>query len=85
MPLRALCEAVRSCIGELAVVVRQLIDGDLALSDLAVLVHAGDSVPEGHLAWHTDAPNSVLHLAVAIGQVERTLFSRRTLGPDPNL
>jgi len=36
------------------------------LADCSIQVHCGDAVPAEAVAWHTDAPNSCLHMAVSI-------------------
>lgn len=40
--------------------------------DIAVQSHHGEGVPEKHAVWHSDAPNSLLHMAVSL-RGKRTL------------
>jgi hypothetical protein len=99
LPLRALCEFMRRQItpalidnlktcsetNEMAVVIIKLLNDGCAFSDLAVQVHAGEEVNAEHVGWHTDAPNSVLHMALSLGRGCRALHSRRSLkgnGPE---
>jgi len=49
-------------------------------ADLAVQVHWGDEVPAEQAAWHIDAPNSFLHLALAL-QGRRALLAQRRKAP----
>jgi len=44
-------------------------------SDCAVQIHSGDVIKEPHIGWHSDAPNSTLHLALSI-RGNRSLHSR---------
>ena len=45
-------------------------------ADCAVQVHYGDAVePPGRLGWHSDAPNSLIHMAIAL-RGRRALHSR---------
>lgn len=88
--LRALVECVRR---ELAPALARALaaagDGELArdfgslvargrhLADLAVQIHAGAPVRAHDVGWHTDGPNSLLHLALSI-RGARALHARRT-------
>eukprot|EP00747_Dinoflagellata_sp_TGD_P164257 gnl/TRDRNA2_/TRDRNA2_183945_c0_seq1.p1 gnl/TRDRNA2_/TRDRNA2_183945_c0~~gnl/TRDRNA2_/TRDRNA2_183945_c0_seq1.p1 ORF type:complete len:328 (+),score=49.17 gnl/TRDRNA2_/TRDRNA2_183945_c0_seq1:18-1001(+) len=45
-------------------------------ADLSVQVHWGDAVPAEHAAWHYDAANSFLHLALSL-QGRRALHAHR--------
>mmetsp|Transcript_4345 Transcript_4345/g.7653 ORF Transcript_4345/g.7653 Transcript_4345/m.7653 type:complete len:296 (-) Transcript_4345:147-1034(-) len=90
-PLRAFCEVFRQknckawsalqhdleksfnarALG--AVLQRQAI-----FADLSVQMHWGDEIPQDHVAWHMDAPNSFLHLAIGL-QGQRALHTRRSV------
>jgi len=48
-------------------------------ADIAVQVHSGDPIDENHIGWHSDAPNSTLHLALSI-RGKRCLHSRLAKG-----
>jgi hypothetical protein len=61
--------------------VASLIEQGLCFSDLAVQVHAGDGVPASSVGWHTDAPNSVVHMALSLGPGSRALHSMRSSQP----
>jgi len=52
---------------------KRLLDQGEAFQDIAVQVKYGESVKGGHLAYHVDTFNSVLHMAVAINGT-RTLY-----------
>jgi len=54
------------------------IEKGYAFSDLAVQIHAGDSVQGHQIGWHTDAPNSLLHMAVGLGTGLRALHTKRS-------
>jgi len=49
-------------------------------ADLSVQVHWGDEVPAEQAAWHIDAPNSFLHLALGL-QGRRALLAQRRKVP----
>jgi len=49
-------------------------------ADLSVQVHWGDEVPAEQAAWHVDAPNSFLHLALGL-QGRRALLAQRRKVP----
>eukprot|EP00658_Telonema_sp_P-2_P030424 TRINITY_DN22976_c0_g1_i2.p1 TRINITY_DN22976_c0_g1~~TRINITY_DN22976_c0_g1_i2.p1 ORF type:complete len:230 (+),score=48.02 TRINITY_DN22976_c0_g1_i2:85-774(+) len=36
------------------------------LADCAIQVHWGDAVPAESVGWHTDAPNSAVHMAISV-------------------
>mmetsp|Transcript_3956 Transcript_3956/g.5221 ORF Transcript_3956/g.5221 Transcript_3956/m.5221 type:complete len:327 (+) Transcript_3956:48-1028(+) len=55
----------------------KLIQDGKAFSDLAIQIHAGDAITEKNIGWHTDAPNSILHMALTIGHGVRALHSKR--------
>ena len=78
--LRAFAEGVRRANAEFLEgmatdcqnsVLARLLQGR-AFADLAVQIHWGDAVGSQDVAWHIDAPNSALHMAVS-------LHGRRTL------
>jgi len=80
--LRAFSETLRKANKEVlahlahecpeASVLRRLLLSGKAFADLAIQMHWGDAVGSGDIAWHIDAPNSALHMAVSI-QGTRTL------------
>ena len=43
-----------------------------AFGDLAVQIHWGDAVEDHNVAWHVDANNSALHMAVPDGTEDGT-------------
>jgi hypothetical protein len=45
-------------------------------SSLAVQVHYGDAIKQGHVHWHADWANSLLHLGMAVGRGHRGLHRR---------
>jgi len=45
-------------------------------ADLSVQIHWGDEIPSDHVAWHVDASNSFLHMAIGL-QGQRALHVRR--------
>eukprot|EP00439_Symbiodinium_sp_Y106_P057779 s4539_g8.t1 len=47
-------------------VLRRLLEEGRAFADLAVQIHWGESVGQDDIAWHVDAPNSALHMAVSV-------------------
>ena len=49
-------------------------------ADLAVQVHFGDEVDAGHAAWHKDAINSSLHMALSLGG-NRALHTKHVTNP----
>eukprot|EP00419_Tripos_fusus_P010111 CAMPEP_0172662748 /NCGR_PEP_ID=MMETSP1074-20121228/5530_1 /TAXON_ID=2916 /ORGANISM="Ceratium fusus, Strain PA161109" /LENGTH=313 /DNA_ID=CAMNT_0013478681 /DNA_START=28 /DNA_END=969 /DNA_ORIENTATION=+ len=49
-------------------------------ADLSVQIHWGDEVPTQQAAWHVDAPNSFLHLALGL-QGRRALLAQRRKVP----
>jgi hypothetical protein len=91
LPLRALCECVRRKLNskiinalqnnnnQLSQYIKTYIEKGYAFSDLAIQIHSGDEVNEEHLGWHTDAPNSLLHMALTIGDGVRALHSKRCM------
>lgn len=58
-----------------------LLERGMAFADCAVQVHAGDAIAPSTAAWHFDAPNSALHLAVAI-RGRRSLLLRAAAAAD---
>jgi len=54
----------------------RLINADHLFGDLAIQFHYGTGVSDDHLGWHTDAINSLLHMATAI-KSRRGLHSHR--------
>ena len=46
-------------------------------ADFAIQVHSGDEISDSDLGWHSDAPNSLLHLAFAV-RGNRNLHSIQT-------
>jgi hypothetical protein len=88
-PLIAFCEAFRRANAELftslkndlaasrnAAGLANVLERQMHFADLSVQVHWGDEVPSDHVAWHIDAPNSFLHLAVSLSG-SRVLHARR--------
>ena len=70
--------------GKFAGLLRKLMGKGRAFADLAIQIHAGTAVPREHIGWHTDASNSILHLALAI-QGSRALHSMRAKTPEAEL
>eukprot|EP00051_Salpingoeca_urceolata_P028255 m.485875 g.485875 ORF g.485875 m.485875 type:complete len:311 (-) comp24052_c0_seq1:88-1020(-) len=59
--------------------VRRLIKEGKVFGDVAIQMHAGDPVRPGDLAWHMDAANSILHLALSL-RGSRTLHAKPGMG-----
>lgn len=89
--LAAFCEAMRRCSATWLEALRQdwarseetqhfaeLLKRGAHFADLSVQVHWGDCIPQQAIAWHIDAPNSLLHLAVSL-QGRRSLHARRAI------
>jgi len=90
LKLRAFLEALRLCNKEWlqrmaeslprdnssSDAIRAMLAAGKAFSDCAVQVHCGAEVSGGSLGWHYDAPNSFLHMALAI-RGRRALHSQR--------
>ena len=55
--------------------VLQLIEKGRVFADLAVQIHAGQTVERKDVGWHTDGSNSILHAALSIAG-SRSLHSR---------
>ncbi|CAE7042276.1 DDX47 [Symbiodinium sp. CCMP2456] len=74
--LRAFAEGVRRANSEFLArmaadcpedsVLRRLLEQGRAFADLAVQIHWGEPVGQDDIAWHVDAPNSALHMAVSV-------------------
>ena len=74
--LRAFAEGVRRANAEFLArmaagfpensVLRRLLETGRAFADLAVQIHWGQAVSSNDVAWHVDAPNSALHMAVSV-------------------
>lgn len=54
---------------------RAVLGSDRVFGDLAVQIHWGDAVEDQDVAWHVDANNSALHMAVSL-RGRRTLQMR---------
>jgi hypothetical protein len=93
-PLFAFCEAFRRANAPLFETLRKelaafpnaqgladVIERQLHFADLSVQVHWGDQVAPEDVAWHVDAPNSFLHLAVGLSG-SRALHARRRIAND---
>jgi len=89
LPLAAFCEAFRRVNAPLFAALEQELAGSTTaaplaailrrqvhFADLSVQIHWGDEVPAEHVAWHIDAPNSFLHMAIGL-QGQRALHARR--------
>jgi len=89
LPLSAFCEAFRRVNAPLFAALEQELAGSTTaaplaavlrrrahFADLSVQIHWGDEVPPQHVAWHIDAPNSFLHMAIGL-QGSRALHARR--------
>jgi len=87
--LRAFCECIRRknskawCTLEAelrksttAAPLAAVLERKSMFADLALQVHWGEEIAQRHVAWHIDAPNSFIHMAVGL-QGERTLHARR--------
>jgi len=55
-----------------------VLDRQMHFADISVQVHWGDEVSAGDVAWHVDAPNSFLHLALGLSGT-RALHTRRNV------
>merc|ERR1740130_1352086 len=55
-----------------------VLDTQRHFADLSVQVHWGDEVAPENVAWHMDAPNSFLHLALGLSG-SRALHARRNV------
>jgi len=88
LPVFAFCEAFRranaSIFIKLASELRRhptaaslaaVLERQAHFADLSVQIHWGDEVSNDHVAWHVDAPNSFLHLALGL-QGLRVLHAR---------
>lgn len=88
-PVFAFCEAFRRANAQLfeglkqdlktsrnAATLADVLESQRHVADLSVQVHWGDKVPAEHVAWHIDAPNSFLHLALSLSGT-RALHARR--------
>jgi len=58
-------------------VILRLISTDCLFGDLAIQFHFGERVGDKDLSWHTDASNSILHMATDI-HGKRALHSHRS-------
>merc|ERR1712154_569985 len=61
-----------------AAALASVLERQMHFADLSIQVHWGDEVPGDCVAWHLDAPNSFLHLAVGLSG-KRSLHARRSL------
>ncbi|CAE8635904.1 unnamed protein product [Polarella glacialis] len=90
-PLFAFCEAFRqvnmtlfsSLRSELkafpnAGLLADVLDRQMHFADISLQVHWGDEVSAGDVAWHVDAPNSFLHLALGLSGT-RALHTRNNI------
>jgi len=55
-----------------------VLDNKKHFADISVQIHWGDAVEAGDVAWHIDAPNSFLHMAVGLSG-SRALHVRRDI------
>mmetsp|Transcript_59907 Transcript_59907/g.151746 ORF Transcript_59907/g.151746 Transcript_59907/m.151746 type:complete len:291 (+) Transcript_59907:85-957(+) len=89
LPLAAFCEGVRRANAPLILALQKELlrspnSAPLAdvlqrcghFADISVQIHWGEEVPREDIAWHIDAPNSLLHLAVGL-RGRRALHARR--------
>jgi len=53
-----------------------VLDSGKHFADISVQIHWGDAVEVGDVAWHIDAPNSFLHMALGLSG-SRALHARR--------
>merc|ERR1712007_202950 len=47
-------------------ILRTVLKSGRAFADLSLQIHFGDGVGPEHLAWHTDAANSAVHMALSL-------------------
>lgn len=88
-PIFAFYEAFRRANGELLARIREelsrqrlmqqlasVLERGHHFADLSVQLHWGEAIPASDVAWHMDAANSFLHLAIGL-QGRRALHARR--------
>lgn len=90
-PFMAFCEAIRRANqhffdvlerdlskSPIAAPLAEVLRRRVHFADLSVQIHWGDSIPPEHVAWHVDAANSFLHMAIGL-QGRRALHARRSI------